>query len=75
MPIHNNASVNAHLEQLNNTISMLRREKVELTAQLRKMQTAAIHLQGRVDQLAKQVLIIIIIFGIIIAIIGFCLHR
>lgn len=55
LPFHDNAAVNAHLEQLNNAISVLRKEKVDLTAQLRKQQTTAMHLQGRIDQLSKQV--------------------
>lgn len=55
LPFHDNAAVNAHMEQLNNAISVLRKEKVDLTAQLRKQQTTALHLQGRVDQLSKQV--------------------
>ena len=51
----NNMLVKAHVEQLNDTISTLRSEKVEMSAQLRKMQTRLHHLETHGDQTAKQV--------------------
>ena len=51
----NNMLVKAHVEQLNDVIGTLRSEKVEMAAQLRKMQTRLHHLETHGDQTAKQV--------------------
>ena len=51
----NNMLVKAHVEQLNEVIGTLRSEKVEMAAQLRKMQTRLHHLETHSEQTAKQV--------------------
>ena len=51
----NNMLVKAHVEQLNDVIGTLRSEKVEMAAQLRKMQTRLHHLETHSEQTAKQV--------------------
>ena len=50
-----NIYIASHIEQLNNTVGNLRKEKVELTMTLRKQQSCSVQLEGLMDHLTKQV--------------------
>ena len=56
--------VASHLQQLNSVIGNLRAEKLDLMTQLRKQQLRITHLENLVDQLSKQVYIMLSEFSI-----------
>jgi len=53
--LNDNVIINSHIKTLNETISILRKEKCDLTALCKKQQTKLIHLEKNSNDLAEQV--------------------